>query len=288
MAKLIMYLLEASAILACFYLFYILVLRRETFFNLNRFFLITILLLSLLFPLVSFDFNAEKAIPIEQPIQEISKLRLSYYEAMALWEYNAYNSAALVEKKGVESISHAKSVNWIKLSFITLFIIYCIGIIVCLSRTFWTLQWIRRMIVSNSQIKIDGVNVIKHPDPIAPFSFFRYVFVYDKMVDTPEFNHVLAHERIHIQQRHSIDLVFVQFLAAVFWFNPVIWQLFKSLKTTHEYIADKKIISSGYSLVEYQTLLLKQLISNNSHGLVHNFNLSFIKNRITMMQNKKS
>ena len=108
------------------------------------------------------------------------------------------------------------------------------------------------------------------------------------MVGTPEFDQILAHERTHIQQKHSIDLIFVQLLAAFFWFNPVIWRLIKSLKTTHEYIADKKIINSGYSLVEYQTLLLKQLISNNSFGLVHNFNLSFIKKRITMMKNKKS
>ncbi|MFT7034837.1 MAG: hypothetical protein ACJA2S_003355 [Cyclobacteriaceae bacterium] len=66
------------------------------------------------------------------------------------------------------------------------------------------------------------------------------------------------------------------------------WKLIKSLKTTHEYIADKKIINAGYSLVEYQSLLLRQLISNNSFGLVHNFNLSFIKKRITMMKIKES
>jgi beta-lactamase regulating signal transducer with metallopeptidase domain len=144
------------------------------------------------------------------------------------------------------------------------------------------------MIAIYPHAEMDGVKIIKLPFPTAPFSFFRYVFVRDEMVGTPEFDHILAHERTHIQQKHSLDLIFVQLLAAFLWFNPVIWLLIKSLKTTHEYIADKKIINSGYSLVEYQTLLLKQLISNNSFGLVHNFNLSFIKKRITMMTHKKS
>jgi biopolymer transport protein ExbD len=144
------------------------------------------------------------------------------------------------------------------------------------------------MIAIYPLLEMEGAKVVKIPYAAAPFSFLKYVFVHEAMVDTPEFVQILAHERTHIQQKHSIDLIFVQLLAAFFWFNPVIWQLLKSLKTTHEYIADKKIINSGYSLVDYQTLLLKQLISNNSVGLVHNFNLSFIKKRITMMKNKKS
>lgn len=116
----------------------------------------------------------------------------------------------------------------------------------------------------------------------------KYVFVHEAMRQTEEFEQVLAHERTHIRQKHSLDLLIVQLVAAFLWFNPLVWHLIKSLKTTHEYIADRKMITQGYSLVEYQTLLLRQLISNNSFGLVHNFNLSFIKKRITMMKNKKS
>lgn len=284
MAKLIMYLLESSTVLALFYLIYILVLRRETFFSLNRFFLLGILLISLLFPLLSFDFNPTKVVAVERPIEEISKFRMSYYEALALWEYDG-SRATMPNASGKP---HDTTPDWINLLFTALFVLYALGIVVCLSRTAWTLRWIWKMITINPQLEIDGVKIIKIPAPTAPFSFLKYVFVHDVMVNTPEFDQVLAHERTHIQQKHSVDLIIVQLLAAFFWFNPVIWRLIKSLKTTHEYIADKKIINSGYSLVEYQTLLLKQLISNNSFGLVHNFNLSFIKKRITMMKNKKS
>lgn len=89
MINLIIYLLESSAILASFYLLYVLVLKRETFFSLNRFFLIGILVFSMLFPLLSFDFNPNKAVSMKGPIEEISKFRMSYYEAMASWEFDS-------------------------------------------------------------------------------------------------------------------------------------------------------------------------------------------------------
>jgi beta-lactamase regulating signal transducer with metallopeptidase domain len=287
MVNLIMYLLESSALLAFFYLIYILVLRKETFFNLNRLFLLGSLIVSSLFPLVSINFIPAKVIAVERPIQEISKIRMSYYEAIALWEFES-SAGRSRDVASVENKSVISTTNWIHLIRTILLVVYGVGIVVCLFRTVWTIRWIRKMInISVKEVR-DGVTVIKLRHPTAPFSFFKYVFVHDAMVNTPEFDHILAHEKTHIKQRHSIDLIFVQLLAAFFWFNPVIWRLLKSLKTTHEYIADKKIISTGYSLVEYQTLLLKQLISNNSFGLVHNFNLSFIKKRITMMKNKRS
>ncbi|MEM6841534.1 MAG: M56 family metallopeptidase [Bacteroidota bacterium] len=135
---------------------------------------------------------------------------------------------------------------------------------------------------------IDGVEVVKASHATAPFSFLNSIFVHQDVVQSEDFGQILAHEKVHIREWHSVDLLFVQLSAAVLWFNPVIWQLIKSLKTTHEYIADKKTIDQGYSLVAYQTLLLRQLVSTNSYGLIHNFNLSFIKKRITMMNVKKS
>jgi hypothetical protein len=212
---------------------------------------------------------------------------MSYYETVAQWEFD--NRGIKPKENIVAGREYPDSnIEGTNVLLFVLLVIYVLGVLLCLTRTWWALRWIWKMITISPKEEIDGVKVIKLQNPTAPFSFFRYAFVHDAMVDTPEFDHILAHERTHIEQRHSIDLVFVQLLAAFFWFNPVIWRLIKSLKATHEYIADKKIINSGYSLVEYQTLLLKQLISNNSFGLVHNFNLSFVKKRIAMMKNKKS
>lgn len=288
MARLILYLLESSAMLSLFYLLYMLMLRKETFFNLNRFFLLGIVVVSLLFPLVSFEFSPVKVAAVERPLQEISKFRLSYYEAMASWEFDRLNSGRLSGGRDVESNTSGATVDHTRLILFVVLILYTSGVVVCLSRTVWAFRRIRKMIATYPQRRADGIKIIKVPYPTASFSFLNYVFVHEAMVDTPDFEQILVHERTHIQQKHSIDLIIVQLLAAFLWFNPVIWQLIKSLRTTHEYIADKKIINAGYSMVEYQTLLLKQLISNNSFGLVHNFNLSFIKKRITMMTNKKS
>jgi hypothetical protein len=286
MAEVIMYLIESSVLLALFYFVYWLALRKETLFTVSRFFLIGALVSSILLPLISLDLIKPTYGPIERPIEAINNFRISYYDAIAGWEFDASRGReALVDSEPIGMTSVSGSFEIIMLIIL---IVYSIGVVVILSRNVWTIRWIQSLISCSSIISRDGIKIIRIPQPIAPFSFFRYVFVYDAMVDTPEFNQILAHEKTHIEQRHSIDLVFVQILAAFLWFNPVVWQLIKSLKTTHEYIADRRIINSGYSLVEYQTLLLKQLISNNSFGLVHNFNLSFIKKRITMMKNRRS
>ncbi len=288
MAKVILYFLESSALLAFFYLLYLVVLKRETFFSINRFFLIGSLVFSLLFPLVSIDFSANGVAVVERPVEEISKWRMTYYEAMASWEFEGYAAAKQLGKGGFDPQQPTSSLDWVNILFAGVAVVYVLGALIFLSKTAWTLTRIRKMIATYPQEKTEGVTVVKLPFLTAPFSFLQYVFVHDALLGTADFGQILAHEKTHIRQRHSIDLLFVQLLAAFLWFNPVVWQLLKSLKTTHEYIADKKIIHSGYSLVEYQTLLLKQLISNNSLGLVHNFNLSFIKKRITMMTNKQS
>ncbi|RJE71975.1 hypothetical protein BGP76_07800 [Reichenbachiella sp. MSK19-1] len=272
-------------ILVGFYLLYHLVLRPETFFSLNRFYLITILLVSLIFPLLSFDFGTDELPVVKAPILEVSQARKAYYDAFELWSFDHLSGNVVSE---VTSVSIWSGINWWQLSQQVFVVIYLIGVVVCLSRTFWTFRWVFGLIRQYPLQKMDDLTLVKVAYPIAPFSFLKFVFVHEVMIGSTEFDQILAHERTHVHQRHSIDLIIVQLLAAFLWFNPVIWQLIKSLKTTHEYIADNKIMNAGYSLVEYQSLLLRQLISNNSYGLVHNFNLTFIKKRITMMKNQKS
>lgn len=286
MTKVIMYLAESGAVLAFFYLLYVLVLKRETFFNLNRFFLLGILVFSIVFPFMSFDSSPAKIPLLEQQVQEISKFRMSYYDAMARWEFENFREKPLAG--GKEYVESEATFNWADFGIKAFLTLYVIGVALCLSRITVGFYRLWRMTVIYPKENVDGLKVVRLPNPVAPFSFLNYVFVHKDTVVSPEFEQILAHENVHVEQRHSLDLIFVQFLASFLWFNPLIWKLIKSLKATHEYIADEKIMNSGYSLVEYQTMLLSQLISNNSNGLVHNFNLSFIKKRITMMKNNKS
>ena len=271
------YLLESSMLLALLYSPYYLALRKETFFQFNRYYLLAIPVLSLLIPLLRAD------VVVDVPIEEISKLRSDYYEAFSSWEYGDFER---VSQGGDIPVSTGPV--WRKAILKLVPIAYFLGLFVCLSRTAWTLRWIRKTISKYPVRTETGLQIVMLPYPTAPFSFFNYVFVHKSAMDTPDFQPIIAHERIHVEEKHSIDSLIIQLTAAILWFNPVIWQLVKSLKATHEYIADQKVVNSGYSVTAYQILLLRQLISNNSKGLVHNFNLSFIKKRITMMKHKKS
>lgn len=284
MADVLLYLIEASALLTFFYILYWIALRNETLFTASRFFLIGAFVASLLLPLITVNVIPTTINPVASPIDAIGHFRMSYYDAIAAWEFDTQRSS----ESFISDHTKKSGPGSFEIIAFTILIIYVTGIIVVLYRNVWTLRWIRSLISCSPRNIRGGLTIVAIPQAIAPFSFFRYVFVHDALIDTHEFNQIIAHEKTHVEQRHSIDLVFVQFLAAFLWFNPIVWQLIKSLKTTHEYIADKRTIASGYSLVEYQTLLLKQLISNNSLGLVHNFNLSFIKKRIAMMKNKRS
>lgn len=244
-------------------------------------------MLSLILPILSWGLQTDNTPLVRNPIQQINEARLSYYESLEDWAFQNSNSNK-VYLGNTSSLLEVSNLNWVQLGIWLLMIVYIVGVLILLSKIIWTFKWLYELIRKHPSEFIDGATIIKIKPKLAPFSFMKYVFVHESILDTQDYDKILMHELTHVKQRHSIDLIFVQLVAAFFWFNPIVWQLIKSLKTTHEYIADKKTISMGYSLVEYQTLLLRQLISNNSYGLVHNFNLSFIKKRIAMMKNKKS
>jgi beta-lactamase regulating signal transducer with metallopeptidase domain len=277
MRDLIVYIIESSVLLIMFYLLYKCMLSRETFFHFNRFILLLIPMLALLFPLIDIEFRELSDTTVDQQLGQFSNLSKSYYDAMASWEFEIGDNPSA-------SAASTSSGNWLNFAVL----IYAIGIVICISRTVWSIRWIMKLLTSHNVLEMNGVKIVKISTPTAPFSFLNYVFVHTRFAESADFRQILEHERIHVQEKHTIDLLYIQIVVALFWFNPAIWQLLKSLKTTHEYIADRKIIQSGYSVSAYQTLLLRQLISNNSHELVHNFNFSFIKKRITMMTNKKS
>jgi len=288
MTELILYLLESSAALAVLYLLYAVLLRKETFFGINRFFLLGALVFSCLFPLVSFNLFSSPDSLIERPVRELSNARISYYEALANWTHQASSGMDDSRRSNTSALNATSGRDYHNQILIGVMILYFAGVLAFVFRLGWIFASIGKLLYSNPIESINGVKVVKITQRVAPFSFINYVFIHKEMIGSEEFAQILKHEKTHIRQKHSVDLIFVQLLAAFLWFNPVIWLLFKSLKENHEYIADKKMINQGYSLVEYQTLLLRQLISNNSYGLVHNFNLSFIKKRITMMKNNKS
>ena len=286
MSNLVLYLFESSGILIVLYLLYRALLSKETFFSFNRFFLLAILAISVLLPLLRVDVPSLKDSVVEAPLEKLTDIRTSYYDALATWSYDAANGVSPKEiapnGPGEERAKNQR------LLIVVVLAIYGTGVVVLLLRLIGSYRWIRRLKRSNRQEIVHGLTVVRVPRPIAPFSFWNTVFVGKDVIHQEDLDQILAHEKIHLREGHSLDLLIVQLAAAGFWFNPAVWWLIKSLKTTHEYIVDKKMIDQGHPMVTYQTLLLSQLVSNHSYGLVHHFNLSFIKRRIVMMNAKRS
>lgn len=280
MIDLTVYLVESSLLLGLLYGIYWLLLRKGRLFTLNRFFLISVFAGSFLIPLIDISLPTENYTYIEAPVTTLSDARMTYYEKMDEWMASSAST-----KTGPENtIQHQRKTSWLLVGLIS---IYLTGMALSLIRMGWIYFTLLRLKQQGTLEERDGLTLVKLDHQVAPFSFMKYVFVWKAQVKEAEFQQILDHERTHVRERHSIDLMIVQFLAALQWFNPAAWWLIKSLKTTHEYRADQQMISKGYSVNEYQTLLLQQLISNNSYGLVHNFNLTFIKKRIAMMKIQK-
>lgn len=281
MIDLTVYLIESSLLLGVLYLIYWTMLRKGRLFTLNRFYLLAVFVLSFVIPLIDYELpsSASEYDYIEAPVSTLSDARLTYYENLNEWMTSSGARTGTPTKA-----SGDQSSSWILIGLIS---IYLTGMVLALMRIGWVYFALLQLKRKGTVERKGDLTLVKLNQEMAPFSFMGYVFVSGDQANETSFSHILDHERTHIREKHSIDLMIVQFLAALQWFNPAAWWLIKSLKTTHEYIADQQMISKGYSVVEYQTLLLQQLISNNSYGLVHNFNLSFIKKRIAMMKIQK-
>jgi hypothetical protein len=134
-----------------------------------------------------------------------------------------------------------------------------------------------------------GYSIISLHDDYPTFSFFRYIFLNERNLNPGEKEDVLLHEITHIKQLHSADIIFIELCKIFFWFLPVIWQYKLSLSKVHEYLADEYLVGiKSDNILDYQSLLLKQYLSNIKIELAHPFNYSLIKFRINMMTKTKS
>jgi TonB family protein len=122
----------------------------------------------------------------------------------------------------------------------------------------------------------------------SPFSFFNLVFINDKAIPPNSLETILEHDKIHIKQFHTMDLVLLELAAIVQWFNPVIWLAGREMKILHEYLADEGVLRTGISSAKYQQMILEETIGVPVNGLTHNFNISILKKRILMMTKSKT
>ncbi|WP_430817372.1 M56 family metallopeptidase [Carboxylicivirga sp. RSCT41] len=293
MSRFLIYLFESGLCLTLFYIGYILFFRKETYFTFNRIYLVTSMVVSLLLPLSNVQISLNSGEVIGNALATIGEFR-NYYEELILMtepDFIVGNEPAPVPVGKVMEQSVAvesrQAYSSISLSGI-LFYIYISGVLFFTSRLLLLIYNLYRIVRQNKVIHNEGFNIVLINDDMPSFSFINWIFVNKDVLQPEEFEQVITHEKVHVQHKHSVDLLLAHIITIFQWFNPLTWRIQKSIKTCHEYIADRQVIDQGHELFDYQSLLLSQLISIRSVELVNNFNLLSIKKRIAMMNKIKS
>ena len=251
------YVLKANVVIILFYLCYKLFLQQETFFQSNRFFLLTGLFAACLIPLVVIPIYIESS-PISS--FEISTLPLS---------------------KNTET---AKPFNYL----ILLKWSYLLGALFFLVKFLIQLTSLLNIILSNNKVTKGDFNYIEINKKHSPFSFFKYIVYNPNQFKANELNQIILHEKVHAKQYHSVDILLIKIATVLFWFNPFIWLYNKSLQQNLEFIADNETQRKISNTKSYQSLLLKTFLSNNQMAVANNFYNSLIKKRIIMLHKSKS
>jgi hypothetical protein len=316
MVRFMIYLLETGICLSLLYLAYWLFLRKETYFNFNRLFLVGSILLALTVPLLHVTLAIPQGSTLENPARRVLKFRQNYEELVRQLdadfgtEPGRRHSAGMTADpsltgeagrlpsevspdRGASGELYTDPSGRNRMSAplsITdfLFILYIGGVFYFFARFVYLVVRLFLLARKNRVVRQDGFRMVEIEDEIAPFSFFRFLFIHHGSYNETELQQVMEHEKAHIRQKHSTDHLFAHALAVFQWFNPFAWQIRKALKSTHEYIADRQVIRGGIERIDYQSFLLEQLIGYHSVELVNNFNLKPIKKRIAMMNKDKS
>lgn len=255
MMALLIYIGKTAVAQAVFYLFYRLLLRKETFHRLSRAVLVGTCLVSFLLPLC--------IVTIHKPVQGNAAL-----QAMM----DTFSTQLQVASAGTP---------WWQTALVLL---YWTGVAAMLARTAFSVASILRIIRWATPVQ-DHVYVTE--EEISPFSWMDRIVLSRADWEAPH-DSILAHERAHIANNHSIELLLVDVMIAFQWFNPAIWMLRADLQELHEYEADEAVLQGGANLSEYQYLLVRKAFSDAGYSVANSFSHSTLKNRLRMMSRTPS
>ena len=267
MGAFFIYILKSSVCLVLFYLFFRLLLSKETFHRFNRMALLGVLFFSLLIPCI--EVTTRHQVEVQQAMLSIEQLLL-----MAELEATPVEAGAVQETVA----------SWIQI----VLLVYLAGILFLACRSIYSLISLFRLIHSGKREKLEkGGTLVMHYQEIAPFSWMKYIVISQKDMEENG-REILIHEMAHIHHHHSIDLLLADICIFFQWFNPGAWLLKQELQNIHEYEADETVINEGVNAKEYQLLLIKKAVGTRLYSMANSFNHSKLKKRITMMLKEKS
>ena len=275
MGALLLYILKSTICLILFYLGFKALLSNDTFFRFNRWVLLVGIATCILLPAIKIQ--TSEPLLIQQPIIHLEKM-IAGEETVV-----TYLSDNTPEVDRTPVVTPAKMIDWGQI----IALLYWAGFIFCLMTTLLSFRKMFVLIRSGRKLQQGRYTLILVPSCVSPFSWGRYIILseedYEKHPDE-----ILTHEMMHLKSHHSIDLLFMECILWLHWFNPAIWLLKRELKDIHEYQADKGVLTQGVDATKYQLLLVKKAVGSSLYTLANSFNHSKIKKRITMMLKGKS
>jgi hypothetical protein len=255
---------KSAAILSLFYLTYLLVLQKDTFFSANRHFLIGGIIAALTLPFIEFT--------------QTSFIDMPIYEAMPV----TTSFGPMTQE--MTPVAPSFTMNWWLVALIT----YLVGVGIMLTRLGIQLASLQRLIQRHPKTKQGRYTFIEVYDDIAPFSFFQTIVYNPKIHTVTELEMILEHEKVHASQWHTIDVLLTQITLAIQWANPLAWLYKESLEQNLEFIADSKAARIAASSTAYQRTLVKVSSTALRPALTNNFYHSLIKKRIVMLNKEAS
>ncbi len=267
MASFINYLLESGISLSLFALVYFLFLRRETFFNVNRWFLLVAISFSALLPLLHIPFYAPQA----NMLQEVT-----------VTPYVNLLSSVTIYGTSISLGAERFVLNYSLFGYF-----YLAGVVILSGILILRIYQIVRLITKSRIVPEGKMKLVILEQESSPFSFLNYIFVSNNLQNTPGWEKMLEHEKQHIRQGHTFDVFVLEIVAVFQWFNPFFWMFRQALRENHEFLADQAVISQGTAPSWYKQILINQYVGDQI-VIVNNFNYSLIKNRIKMISKIKS
>ncbi|CAN5122162.1 hypothetical protein BH23BAC3_BH23BAC3_31530 [soil metagenome] len=274
----IAYLVYSSLSLGLLFLLYYFFLEKEKRFTFNRVYLLWSLIFSITIPLIPVGM-AQADLPWSNlQAASAAETSISYSLVEGFWLNSPAETASADQRDQTTNTS----------LFILLLIYLAISLLLFV-RLIRITHMIQMKIRRNPKRLTDGCELVLVNEEVVPHTFLKSVFINRKQYEKGEIpEEVLIHESTHARQNHTLDILFVEFLKVIFWFNPLLYIYKRSIALNHEYLADEAVISKGTAVCEYQKLLLSTIQGRMLHGLVSTFNYTLTKRRLQMMTKSKS
>ena len=254
-----MYFLQSALIAGGFLAVYHIFLRQDTLFTENRLFLLSGLVLAFTFPLI----KIQRTIMVSKPV-------------LVQTGENTIQTTTNTINNSIYSLENI---------FFTLYIGVCVFLLVKFIIRLIALKKLSQ--TAHVRIETPFLHMVTEKR-ISPFSFFNYIFYNPRLFEPNELNTVLEHEKVHARQYHTLDILLLEILKILFWFNPILWLYKNAIKQNLEYLADHYAIAGSENKKSYQYLMLKQAVDKQEYSLVNSFYNSLIKKRIVMLNQNQS